>query len=104
MVRALGLKQQLKECDGQMRNLKAGMELLMKQREKGGVDSSNPYFFALPGTPKSGLNPWKALGDFVKSGDLEMPELVTSTKLRKYLGNISHCFPHMTIFFILSIM
>ena len=76
----------------------------MRQREKGGVDSSNPYFFALPGKPKSCLDPWKALNDFVKSGDLEMPELITSTKLRKYLGNRSNSFPHITIFFILSKM
>ena len=62
------------------------MEVLMKQREKAGIIPSNPYVFAIPNHPSSYLNPWKALGDFVKSADLEMPESLTSTKLRKYLG------------------
>ena len=73
------------------RDSRNAMEILVKQREKAGVLSTNPYVFALPNKPDSYLDAWKALNDFVKSADLEMPEFITSTKLRKYLGKQNHC-------------
>jgi len=54
-----------------------------------GVRSANPYMFALPGKDESYQNAWQALNRLVKGADLEFPEFVTSTKLRKYLATSS---------------
>ena len=72
------------------RDCRKGLLILNRTREEVGVPNTNPYIFALPGKDQSYQNAWQALNKFVKSADLEFPEFVTSTKLRKYLGNFPH--------------
>ena len=69
------------------------MEILRTNREMAGILPGNPYFFALHGKEDSYLCPFKALHDYVANAGLLMPDHVTSTKLRKYLGEHDiHCF------------
>ena len=69
------------------------MEILRSTREEAGILPENPFFFALPGKTESYLDPFRALNHYVKRSVLEMPEMVTSTRLRKYLGEHHiHCF------------
>ena len=75
------------------RDTREAMEILRTNREKAGILPENPYFFALPEKGQSYLDPFKALNNYVANAELEMPEFVTSTKLRKYLGEHHiHCF------------
>ena len=68
------------------RDCRVAIDILIEQRGRIGVPASNPYLFARPNV-ESCLDPWNSLNKFVKESDLEQPEFITSTKLRKYLGN-----------------
>ena len=71
------------------RDCRRAMSILNEKREEVGVSSGNPYIFALPGKEQSYQNAWQALNRFAKGAELEFPEFVTSTKLRKYLATSS---------------
>jgi hypothetical protein len=64
------------------------MTTLVAQRSKCGIPSTNPYFFATPS--ESGyLNGWQAMRNVSEAAELKRPELIHSTRLRKYIATVS---------------
>lgn len=71
-------------------DVKEAMDILNAYRDKVGISSSNPYFFA---SRSAGyLDSWQAMSSITKEASLKQPELVTSTKLRKYNATVSQLF------------
>ena len=69
---------------------KQAIETLIANRDKVNVPSSNPYCFA---TRSAGhLDSWQAMSFICQEASLKQPELVTSTKLRKYNATVSQLF------------
>jgi hypothetical protein len=68
---------------------KQAMEALVSTREKVGISAENDYFFAQPSPSKTYIRGWECLAKYAKRSGLEKPELVTSTRLRKYIATVS---------------
>lgn len=64
------------------------MELLMNTREQVGIPSGNAYFFSSRSS-NGFLDGWQAINASSSEADLKKPELVTSTKCRKYNATIT---------------
>ncbi|XP_057310698.1 uncharacterized protein LOC130648660 [Hydractinia symbiolongicarpus] len=69
----------------------AAIDLLVKKREKVGVAAGNKYLFPTP--TRQSLNPlrgYQCINEVVKRVEgLEKPDLVKSTKLRKYIATVN---------------
>ena len=65
---------------------KAAMDILSTSRQKIGIEPENKFFFALPKRPNSKLCAWTVLNKYSEKSNLTRPELIKSTKLRKYLA------------------
>jgi hypothetical protein len=61
------------------------IDLLIEKRGKIGIPDSNSYLFAKPDT-NNFLNPWTALRAHTAMYELERPDLITSTRLRKHMA------------------
>ena len=71
-------------------DVKEAIDILNAYRDKVDIPSSNPYCFA---TRSAGyLDSWQAMSSISQEASLKQPELVTSTKLRKYNATVSQLF------------
>jgi hypothetical protein len=61
------------------------IELLIKNRKNCGILDTNQFLFPLPGFETS-LRGWEVLNKLAKEFGCQRPELITGTKLRKYLA------------------
>ncbi|XP_064628140.1 uncharacterized protein LOC135487883 [Lineus longissimus] len=62
------------------------MELLVEKRSQCNV--AGQYFFAVPGS-NSYLSPWKVLNRFAKDAECTRPDLISTTRLRKYTATVT---------------
>ena len=65
------------------------MEILYKQREMAGISSHNTYFFGRQNTESSNIRACDCLRELALECGLKSPELIRSTKMRKYIATIS---------------
>lgn len=68
-------------------DMTATMDVLVDRRSVCGV-VGNEYFFAVPFT-KAHLNFYTVLQNVAKAADLEHPELLTTTRMRKHVGSMA---------------
>lgn len=64
------------------------MNALVVNRPQSGIPVKNPYFFATP-SEKGFINGWQTMRNVSLAAQLERPELVHSTRLRKYIATVS---------------
>jgi hypothetical protein len=64
------------------------MDLLADCRNSCGIPATNVYFFATP-TENGHLNGWQAMKNVILMAQLERPELIHGTSLRKYIATVS---------------
>lgn len=74
------------------RDMKESIDTLILNRIKAGILPQNPYIFAIANTPLSHMRGHECLKKWCKDTDLESPELITSTKLRKYVATVCQVF------------
>nr|XP_054759056.1 uncharacterized protein LOC129265092 [Lytechinus pictus] len=67
---------------------KATMDKLVAHRHEGGITKDNVYFFARPGCQTS-LRASDSLQALAEEADLMKPQLIRTTKMRKYCGTVS---------------
>ena len=72
-------------------DIKEGLEVLNTKRELVGIPYSNPFLFASRST-NGYLNNWQAMNLIAHEAKLINPDLVTSTRLRKYNATVSQLF------------
>jgi hypothetical protein len=69
---------------------KQAIEMLVKKRDDVGINQENKYLFAMPNkTSTTYIWGWECLRKYAVEANLEKPELITSTRLRKYIGTVS---------------
>jgi len=74
------------------KEVKEAIDVLVKRRSEVGINPENPYLFAATGNGSLGhLRPWECLRKVATCEELnlEKPEAVTSTRLRKYVATVS---------------
>ena len=74
------------------KEVKRAIDVLLAKWSEVGIYPENPYLFAVTGKQSLGhLRPWECLRKVAtcEELDLEKPEAVTSTKLRKYVATVS---------------
>jgi hypothetical protein len=64
------------------------MTTLVTHRSICGIPQTNPYFFATP-SEKGYLNGWQAMRCVSEAAGLKCPQLIHSTRLRKYIATVS---------------
>lgn len=64
------------------------MDVLVDKRLECGIPPTNLYFFATP-TDNGFLNGWQAMKNVAVAAKLDKPELIHSTRLRKYIATVS---------------
>lgn len=69
--------------------VKKAIDLLLETRDQVNVNPENPYVFAKSGCSLQSLRGWDVLHAAANNAALTNPELVTSTKLRKYVATLS---------------
>jgi len=69
-------------------NVVSAMEVLAQKRESCHIPASNVYFFATP-TTNGYINGWQVMQDVSVAAKLEHPQLIHSTRLRKYVATVS---------------
>ncbi|KAJ8926252.1 hypothetical protein NQ314_021373 [Rhamnusium bicolor] len=74
------------------RDMKQSIDQLISNRVKYGILSHNPYLFAIPNTTVSHLREHDCLKRWCTEAEWESPELITSTKLRKYVATVCQIF------------
>nr|XP_023028017.1 uncharacterized protein LOC111516064 [Leptinotarsa decemlineata] len=72
--------------------LKKAVDTLIKTRHLANVYSKNVYVFPRSGTSLTNLRGHDCLKQFSIAADLQSPELITSTKLRKYVATVVQVF------------
>ncbi|XP_070193306.1 uncharacterized protein [Littorina saxatilis] len=72
-------------------DVKKGIEVLNAHRETVGIPSTNPFCFASR-SASGHLDSWQAMNLISQEASLTHPELMTSTKLRKYNATVSQLF------------
>jgi len=65
----------------------AAMDLLVKHWRKCGLKDSNLYIFATQG--EGHLSTWQVIQAMATAAGCKRPELVTSSRLRKYIATVS---------------
>ena len=68
--------------------MKNAINMILQIRELVGVSPENPFVFAKPGS-KGHVKGWDAIRFACDQESLQKPELITSTKLRKYLATVT---------------
>lgn len=71
-------------------DVKEAIDILNAYRDRVDIPSSNPYCFA--NRSVGYLDSWQAMSSVSQEASLKQPELVTSTKLRKYNATVSQLF------------
>jgi len=64
------------------------MDSLIEHRSHCGVLQDNVYFFAVPMSDVGHVNEWKVMSNVASSAGLARPDLVRSTRLRKYTATV----------------
>jgi len=64
------------------------IDVLLSRREECGVPPDNVYFFAVPAS-YGYLNGWQTMDRVSREADLLKPELIHSTRLRKYAATVT---------------
>ena len=64
------------------------MDCLTKYRHQCDVPVTNVFFFAVPGSSRF-LNGWQVMDRVARLAKLEKPELIHSTRLRKYIATVT---------------
>jgi hypothetical protein len=68
----------------------AAMDLLVKHRKQCGLKDSNPYIFATQG--EGHLPTWQVIQTMATAAGCKHPELITSSRLRKYIATVCQVF------------
>ena len=74
------------------KEVREAIDVLVEKRSEVGVNPNNPYIFAATGNGSLGhLRPWECMKKLATNEDLQLekPEAVTSTRLRKYVATVS---------------
>jgi hypothetical protein len=66
----------------------ASVNALAKHRTTCGIPESNIYCFAVPSN-NGYVNGWQAMNNVAKAAKLEKPNLIHSTRLRKYIATVT---------------
>lgn len=74
------------------RSMKECVDLIVEKRTEAGVSSDNKYIFARSGALNSNIRGHDSLKNWYQEAELESPENITSTKLRKYVATVSQIF------------
>jgi len=64
------------------------MDALVNHRAKSCIPDTNLYFFATP-SENGFINGWQAMRNVSEAAKLDRPDLVHSTRLRKYIATVS---------------
>lgn len=67
---------------------KKSIDILIELREQCGIAKENPYIFALSRNSLGHLRGHDCLAKICKEVDLENPQIITGTKLRKYIATV----------------
>ena len=67
--------------------IKNAMILLVELRTKHSIHPENPFFFAITSTNAT-LDSCKCMRTMTRLAQLEKPDLITSTNLRKYMATV----------------
>ncbi|KAF5274424.1 hypothetical protein FQR65_LT04340 [Abscondita terminalis] len=70
-------------------DMKSGIDLLLKTRSLAGISKDNPYVFARSGTSLEYLRGHDCLRKCCERAQLESPENINGTKLRKYIATVT---------------
>ena len=79
----------------------AAIQVLNASRQIVGILPDNPYVFA--NTTNGHISSWMALNATAKEAGCEQPNLVSSTRLRKYVATVSQV-GSMCVFFIVFLL
>jgi hypothetical protein len=69
-------------------NVVSAMELLAQKRECCNIPTSNVHFFATSSS-NGYVNGWQVMQDVAVAAQLKHPQLIHSTRLRKYVATVS---------------
>lgn len=72
-------------------DVKEGIDMLNLNRDAVGIPSTNPFCFASKSS-SGHLDNWQAMNLISQEASVKHPELITSTKLRKYNATVSQLF------------
>lgn len=64
------------------------LDCLMKHREMCGISSCNPFMFASITSEDHHIDPWTPMNKLAKEAGCEQPNLISSSRLRKYLATV----------------
>lgn len=68
--------------------VREAMDTLVHVRQKESFCPENKYFFASD-SPNGYISQWKVLSEMSRRAQLQKPELMRSTKLRKYMATVA---------------
>lgn len=74
------------------KEMKESLDLIIVKRVQYGIRNENPYVFAIANTTCSYMRGHDSLKKWCIEAGLESPDLVTSTKLRKYVATVCQIF------------
>ncbi|XP_074035237.1 uncharacterized protein [Leptinotarsa decemlineata] len=69
--------------------MKTAIDLLLKTRTMGGISKENPFVFARAGNSLGHMRGHDCIRKCIANVDLQMPENINGTKLRKYIATVS---------------
>ncbi|KAG5865995.1 hypothetical protein JTB14_006249 [Gonioctena quinquepunctata] len=69
--------------------MKTAIDLSLKTRTMGGISKENPFVFARTGNSLSHMRGHDCIRKCIANVDLQMPENINGTKLRKYIATVS---------------
>ncbi|CAH1972179.1 unnamed protein product [Acanthoscelides obtectus] len=72
--------------------VRVALDLLISKRTDCGISGNNPYIFACSKNSTQSLRGHDYLSKMCKLADLRNPELITATKLRKYVATVCQVF------------
>ncbi|CAH1980411.1 unnamed protein product [Acanthoscelides obtectus] len=72
--------------------VRVALDLLISKRTDCGISGNNPYIFACSKNSTQSLRGHDCLSKMCKLADLRNPELITATKLRKYVATVCQVF------------
>ncbi|XP_057666792.1 uncharacterized protein LOC130900289 [Diorhabda carinulata] len=73
-------------------DMKESVDLIISKRIQNGILAENPFVFAIANTTASHIRGHDSLKKWCIEAELQSPDLVTSTKLRKYIATVCQVF------------
>jgi len=77
-------------------DVRHAMDTLVRAWSLCGIPATNPYFFATP-TPAGYFNAWQVMRNTAANAGLEKPELIQSTRIRKYMATVTQVWQHLIV-------